>query len=34
MALKARPWLAALGWLGTAVMALAVLALFGSFVVG
>jgi Mn2+/Fe2+ NRAMP family transporter len=31
---KARTWLVALGWLGTAVMALAVLALFGSFAVG
>ncbi len=31
---KARTWLVALGWLGTALMALAVLALFGSFVVG
>ncbi len=28
---KARKWLVVLGWLGTAVMALAVLALFGSF---
>jgi NRAMP (natural resistance-associated macrophage protein)-like metal ion transporter len=28
---KSRKWLVALGWLGTAVMALAVLALFGSF---
>jgi NRAMP (natural resistance-associated macrophage protein)-like metal ion transporter len=31
---KARTWLVALGWLGTAVMALAVLALFGSFAIG
>ncbi|WP_354226145.1 divalent metal cation transporter [Bradyrhizobium sp. F1.4.3] len=30
---KARSWLIALGWLGTALMALAVLALLGSFVV-
>ncbi|TPQ38011.1 iron transporter [Bradyrhizobium guangdongense] len=31
---KARTWLVALGWLGTAVMALAVVALLGSFVLG
>jgi NRAMP (natural resistance-associated macrophage protein)-like metal ion transporter len=31
---KARAWLVALGWLGTAVMALAVLALFASFAIG
>jgi Mn2+/Fe2+ NRAMP family transporter len=31
---RARPWLIALGWLGTALMALAVLALFGSFLTG
>jgi NRAMP (natural resistance-associated macrophage protein)-like metal ion transporter len=31
---KARTWLIALGWLGTAVMALAVVALFGSFATG
>jgi Mn2+/Fe2+ NRAMP family transporter len=31
---KARSWLVALGWLGTAVMALAVLGLLGSFVLG
>jgi NRAMP (natural resistance-associated macrophage protein)-like metal ion transporter len=30
---RARPWLVALGWVGTAMMAVAVLALFGSFVV-
>jgi NRAMP (natural resistance-associated macrophage protein)-like metal ion transporter len=30
---KARPWLVALGWVGTAIMAIAVLALFGSFAV-
>jgi Mn2+/Fe2+ NRAMP family transporter len=27
---KARPWLVVLGWLGTALMAVAVLALVGS----
>ena len=31
---KARSWLIVLGWLGTALMALAVLALLGSFVIG
>lgn len=31
---RARSWLRALGWLGTALMALAVLALFGSFAIG
>jgi len=31
---RARPWLIALGWLGTALMALAVLALFWSFAAG
>ncbi|MFK4485291.1 NRAMP family divalent metal transporter [Bradyrhizobium sp. USDA 336] len=31
---RARSWLIALGWLGTAVMALAVLALLGSSVIG
>ncbi|MBR0826279.1 divalent metal cation transporter [Bradyrhizobium manausense] len=31
---RARTWLIALGWLGTAVMALAVLALLGSFMLG
>lgn len=31
---RARTWLIALGWLGTAVMALAVLALLGSSVLG
>jgi NRAMP (natural resistance-associated macrophage protein)-like metal ion transporter len=31
---KARSWLVMLGWLGTALMALAVVALFGSFVIG
>ncbi|KYG98433.1 divalent metal cation transporter [Bradyrhizobium sp. DOA1] len=31
---RARSWLVALGWLGTAVMALAVLALLGSSVIG
>ena len=31
---KARPWLTALGWLGTALMALAVAALIGSYLVG
>jgi len=31
---KARPWLVALGWLGTLVMALAVVALIGSYLVG
>ncbi|OAF01145.1 iron transporter [Bradyrhizobium centrolobii] len=31
---KARTWLIALGWLGTALMALAVLALLGSSVIG
>jgi NRAMP (natural resistance-associated macrophage protein)-like metal ion transporter len=30
---KARPWLIALGWIGTALMGLAVLALFWSFLV-
>jgi hypothetical protein len=29
---NARPWLVGLGWVGTAIMAVAVLALFGSFV--
>jgi NRAMP (natural resistance-associated macrophage protein)-like metal ion transporter len=29
---KARPWLVGLGWVGTAIMALAVIALFWSFV--
>jgi NRAMP (natural resistance-associated macrophage protein)-like metal ion transporter len=29
---KAKPWLVGLGWFGTALMAMAVLALFGSFV--
>ncbi|MBI5261319.1 MAG: divalent metal cation transporter [Bradyrhizobium sp.] len=31
---RARSWLIGLGWVGTALMALAVLALFGSFVIG
>ena len=31
---KARRWLVALGWFGTALMALAVLALLGSSVIG
>jgi Mn2+/Fe2+ NRAMP family transporter len=31
---KARPWLIALGWLGTLVMGLAVVALFGSYLIG
>jgi Mn2+/Fe2+ NRAMP family transporter len=31
---KARSRLVVLGWLGTALMALAVLALFGSFAIG
>jgi NRAMP (natural resistance-associated macrophage protein)-like metal ion transporter len=31
---KARTWLVVLGWIGTAIMALAVLALFGSFAIG
>ena len=31
---RARPWLIALGWLGTALMALAVIALFWSFLAG
>ena len=31
---KARSWLVTLGWLGTALMALAVLALFGSSAIG
>ena len=31
---KARSWLVTLGWLGTALMALAVLALLGSFAIG
>jgi NRAMP (natural resistance-associated macrophage protein)-like metal ion transporter len=31
---RARTWLIALGWLGTAVMALAVLALLGSYAIG
>jgi len=31
---KARSWLVVLGWLGTAIMALAVLALLGSSLVG
>jgi NRAMP (natural resistance-associated macrophage protein)-like metal ion transporter len=31
---KAKPWLVALGWLGTLVMALAVAALVGSYLVG
>jgi Mn2+/Fe2+ NRAMP family transporter len=29
---KARPWLVGLGWIGTALMAMAVIALLGSFV--
>lgn len=32
--LRARCWLIALGWLGTTLMALAVLALLGSSVIG
>jgi NRAMP (natural resistance-associated macrophage protein)-like metal ion transporter len=31
---RARPWLITLGWLGTLVMALAVLALLGSYAIG
>jgi len=31
---SARPWLITLGWLGTLLMALAVLALLGSYVIG
>jgi Mn2+/Fe2+ NRAMP family transporter len=31
---KGRSWLVALGWLGTALMALAVLALLGSSAIG
>jgi hypothetical protein len=31
---KARPWLVALGWLGTAIMAVAVIALFWSTLAG
>jgi hypothetical protein len=31
---QAKPWLIALGWVGTGLMALAVIALLGSFVVG
>jgi Mn2+/Fe2+ NRAMP family transporter len=31
---RAKTWLVALGWLGTAIMALAVLALLGSFLAG
>jgi Mn2+/Fe2+ NRAMP family transporter len=31
---KARPWLVVLGWLGTLVMGLAVVALFGSYLIG
>jgi Mn2+/Fe2+ NRAMP family transporter len=31
---RARTWLIALGWLGTALMALAVMALFWSFLAG
>jgi Mn2+/Fe2+ NRAMP family transporter len=31
---KARPWLVALGWIGTAIMGIAVIALFVSFVAG
>jgi NRAMP (natural resistance-associated macrophage protein)-like metal ion transporter len=31
---RARPWLIALGWIGTGLMALAVIALFGSFLAG
>ena len=31
---KATPWLVVLGWLGTGLMAMAVLALMGSFVTG
>ncbi|MBV9565030.1 MAG: divalent metal cation transporter [Bradyrhizobium sp.] len=31
---KARPWLMVLGWIGTAIMGLAVIALFASFVAG
>ena len=31
---RARSWLVALGWLGTALMALAVLALLGSSAMG
>ena len=31
---RARPWLITLGWLGTLVMALAVAALVGSYLVG
>jgi Mn2+/Fe2+ NRAMP family transporter len=30
---KARSWLIALGWIGTALMGLAVAALFGSFAI-
>ena len=31
---KARPWLVALGWLGTLLMALAVMSLLGSYLIG
>jgi NRAMP (natural resistance-associated macrophage protein)-like metal ion transporter len=31
---RAKPWLIALGWIGTGLMALAVMALFGSFLLG
>jgi Mn2+/Fe2+ NRAMP family transporter len=31
---KARPWLIAFGWLGTLLMALAVVGLFGSYLLG
>jgi Mn2+/Fe2+ NRAMP family transporter len=31
---KARSWLVALGWIGTAIMAVAVLAMFGSYLAG
>jgi Mn2+/Fe2+ NRAMP family transporter len=31
---RARSWLIALGWIGTALMALAVIALFWSFLAG
>jgi NRAMP (natural resistance-associated macrophage protein)-like metal ion transporter len=31
---RAKPWLIALGWIGTGLMALAVMALLGSFLVG
>ncbi len=31
---RARPWLITLGWLGTVLMGLAVIALFGSYLIG